>query len=57
MTTDDKKAADPEAFCKVCEDAKDLPPEEQARRVHRHFGVFGGMRPTSRTKSTPSHGE
>ena len=37
-----KQAA--ERFSRLCEGLKDVPPKEQAGRVRKHFGIFGGVR-------------
>jgi hypothetical protein len=34
-----------ERFNWLCESVKDLPPKEQASRVHEYFGIVGGARP------------
>jgi hypothetical protein len=34
-----------EQFSRLCESVKDLSPKEQASRMDRHFGVFGGAPP------------
>jgi hypothetical protein len=34
-----------EQFSRLCENVKDLSPKEQASRMDRHFGVFGGAPP------------
>ena len=33
-----------ERFSRLCESTKDLPPKEQASRLRKHFGIFGGVR-------------
>ena len=38
-----KQAA--ERFSRLCEGLKDVPLKEQAGRVRKHFGIFGGVRP------------
>ena len=35
----------PSPFSRLCESIKDLPPEEQASRLHEYFGIVGGARP------------
>jgi len=42
----DKQAT--EQFSRLCESVEDLPPKDQASRVHDHFGIFGGARPAPR---------
>jgi hypothetical protein len=37
-----------EQFSRLCENVEDLPPKDQASRVHDHFGIFGGARPAPR---------
>jgi hypothetical protein len=45
-TLDGRDCQQPQAqFSQLCESMKDAPPEEQASRVRKHFGVFGGARP------------
>jgi hypothetical protein len=34
-----------DAFSQLSKSINDLPPEEQVRRIDRHFGVFRGARP------------
>ena len=39
----------PSPFSRLCESMKDVPPKEQASRVRKHFGIFGGARPKPRS--------
>ena len=43
--TKERASKRPSDFSRICESIEDLPPKEQASRLQKHFGIFGGFRP------------